>query len=233
MLNKDRISSIEILSPEWLVERLGKFTSSRIVSLMQDKPYAQGFMSYVYQKVGEELTGVSVEDKDEFEENNYTRWGLKYENEALGKFQEVKKLDFIVKQKLITVPGTRFGCTPDGLIPIFESEDKKAWNVSTVEVKCFPTYVRYIQLALCKTPQDVKKANSTVYWQVLDQMDNCDCLMGYSVAYHPNFKAGNLSIVEYRKVELFEDFRLLKERKKMATDKFNEVREQMLNLGRQ
>lgn len=231
MLSKDRISSIEILSPEWESERLGKFTSSGISALISERgDYTVGFMSYVYDKVGEELTGKSAALDPV--ETDAMRWGNKYEGHALKKFQEEKKLEFLVAQKLITVPGTRFGSTPDALIPISESADGKAWNVSTVEVKCYPTYKKYIALALCKTPEQVRKADPKLYWQVMDQMDNCDCLMGYSVAYHPEFKTGNLSIVEFRKVNLLDDFKFLKQRKKMATDKFDEVREELIKLGK-
>ena len=230
MLLKNRISKIQILSDEWRTARLGKFTSSKIISLMADKEYSSGFMSYIYQKVGEELTGVSVDEEDAVE-TEAMRWGLFYESEALQKFGKMKGLDFLIVQQLITVPDTRFGSTPDGLVVHNESADGTAYNVSTVEVKCFPTYNRYIPLALAKTPADVRKVNSTVYWQVIDQMDNCDCLIGYLVVYHPKFKAGNLSVIEFKKSALLEEFRFLKERKRMATEKFEEVREKLISLG--
>ncbi len=232
MLNKDRISGIKTGTDEWKQARIGKFTSSQIFSLMQKKELAEGFMGYIYQKVGEELTGVSVDEEELFIETNAMRWGFIYEPEALQKFGKIKGLDFLIVQQLITVPGTRFGSTPDGLVIHNESTDQSAYNVSTVEVKCFPTYIRYIELALCRTPQQVKITNTRVYWQVLDQMDNCDCLTGYLVVYHPNFRAGNLNIVEFRKVQLLEDFKLLKSRKQLAIEKFEEVRDSLLNLGR-
>jgi hypothetical protein len=230
MLLKNRISKIQILSDEWRTARLGKFTSSKIISLMADKEYSSGFMSYIYQKVGEELTGVSVDEEDAVE-TEAMRWGLFYESEALQKFGKLKGLEFLIVQQLITVPDTRFGSTPDGLVVHNESTDGTAYNVSTVEVKCFPTYTRYISLALTKTPADVRKVNSTVYWQVIDQMDNCDSLIGYLVVYHPKFKAGNLNVVEFKKSALLDDFRFLKERKRMATEKFEEVREKLISLG--
>lgn len=231
MLKKDRISGIKVHSDEWKIARLGKFTSSRIVSLMQKKEFADGFMSYIYQKVGEELTGVPVDEEDSLSELSAMRWGLHYEPEALRKFGEKMGLEYLVVQQLITVPDTRYGSTPDGLIIHSESTNQDAYNASTVEVKCFPTYVRYMELVMCKTPADVKEMNTTVYWQVLDQMDNCDCLKGYLVVYHPDFKAGNLGIVEFRKIELLEDFRLLKDRKVKATEKFDEIRDKMIQLG--
>lgn len=231
MLQKDRISGIRVQTPEWKVARLGKFTSSRIVSLMQKKENADGFMSYVYQKVGEELTGVPVDEEDSLSEINAIRWGLHYEPEALQKFGKAMGLQYLIVQQLISVPNTRFGCTPDGLIIHNESVDQLAYNASTVEVKCFPTYVRYMDLVMCKTPKEVREMNTTVYWQVLDQMDNCDCLTGYLVVYHPDFKAGNLGIVEFKKIDLIEDFRFLKDRKQKAVQVFDEVRDKMIQLG--
>lgn len=231
MLSKDRISGIKAQTPEWKIARLGKFTSSKIVSLMQKKEDAVGFTNYIYQKVGEELTGVPVDEEDSLSEINAIRWGLQYEPEAIRKFGNKMGLKYLVVQQLISVPGTRFGCTPDALIIHGESTDQTAYNASTVEVKCFPTYIRYMELVMCKTPQDVKEANSTVYWQVLDQMENCDCLKGYLVVYHPDFKAGNLGIVEFRKIELIDDFRFLKERKAKAVEKFDKIRNKMIQLG--
>ncbi len=231
MLPKNRISGIKVNTDEWKVARIGRFTSSKIVSIMQDKENAKGFRSHVLMKVGEELTGVPSDEEDSIGEINAVRWGLQYEPEALQKFGAKMGLKYLVVQQLITVPNTRFGCTPDGLIIHSESVDQTAYNASTVEVKCFPTYIRYMELVLCKTPEDVRKANSTVYWQVIDQMDNCDCLKGYLVVYHPDFKAGNLGMVEFRKIELIEDFKFLKERKEKAVQLFDEIRDKMIQLG--
>lgn len=229
MLLKNRISGIQIFSDEWQKSRLGKFTSSRIHALVQDKPYATGFMSYVYQKVGEELTGKPIYENTP--ETDAMQWGIEYEPIALQKFGKKMKLDFLVVQQLIIVPETRFMGTPDALIIHGESINENAYNVATVEVKCFPSFQNYVKLALCKTPGDVKKAFPYVYWQILDQMEICDCLVGYCVCYHPQFRAGNLNIVEFRKVTMIEDVRLLKERKAMASEKFDEVRDMLLNLG--
>lgn len=229
MLKKDRISKIKIFSDEWQVARMGKFTSSKISSLMAKSENSDGFMTYVYQKVGEELTGKPV--YDDMPPTDAMQWGLEYEPVAIRKFGEIKKLDFLIVQQLIIVPNSRFMSTPDALMVMNESTDETAYNVATVEVKCFPTYTNYITLALCKKPSDVKKEFAYVYWQVLDQMDNCDCLTGYLVCYHPLFKAGNLSIIEFKKIELYEDIKFLKHRKQKAVEKFEEVRAELIAIG--
>lgn len=228
MLNKNRISGIKILTDEWKVTRLGKFTSSGIHNIMQAKPCTDGFMSHIYEKVGEEMTGKPAGGDFDFE-TDQMRWGAHNEAKALTKFGQIKGIDFLIVQQLITVPDTRYGSTPDGLIVFNESTDENFYNVSTVEVKCFPTYARYIPLMLCETPEEIKVENPPLYWQVLDQMDNCDCLTGFSVMYHPDFRAGDIGIVEFRKIALWKDFQFLKERKQLATQKFEEVRDKILN----
>ena len=226
MLNKNRISGVTIYSDEWYRLKLGKITSSRVGDITQNKLYSDGFMSYIYEKVGEELTGKPL--FQEPIEKEALRWGLEYENEAITKFGKKMGLDFVITQQLIVVPNTRYMGTPDALILHGESQDESCYNVSTVEVKCPPTFKAYIRFFLCKTPQDVKNVNSNYYWQVLDQMDICDCLEGYFVAYHPQFKAGNMNVVKFRKIDLIDDLKFLKERKRLASEKFEEIRGLML-----
>jgi hypothetical protein len=241
MLAKARISKIKILSDEWFDSRLGKFTSSEIHFLMNDKFLTTGMYSYVFRKVGEVLTGESV--KGEIE-TDAMRWGAAEEANAVKKFAIHYGISQIVCQQLITEPGSRFGSTPDGIIVHGESTDQLKYDVSTVEVKCPPTYASYIGLALCETPQNLKWESRQYYWQVLDQMDNCDCLNGYFVAYHPKFKQGGMRIIEFRKMQewgvedgkkiqypIVKDIALLKARKQLAVEKFDEIKEKLSRVG--
>lgn len=241
MLKKERISRIKILSDEWFEKRLGKFTSSEIHFLCNDKFLTTGCLSYIYRKVGEVLTGKSIKGEIDTEA---TRWGAFHEAEAIKKFAKSKGLDYVVCQQLISDNESQFGSTPDGLIVNRESADKTQYDVSNIEVKCPPTYTSYVGLALCKTPQDLKSEDRSYYWQTLDQMDNCDCLNGYFVAYHPEFKFGNMNVIEFRKMQevgieygkevkypIANDLKFLKERKQMAVQKFIEIKDQMVSLG--
>jgi hypothetical protein len=184
-------------------------------------------MSYIYRKIGEELSGLVCRDEVD---TVATEHGKKFESQGIIEVGKQLGIEFVVTQKLITAPDSRFSCTPDFLILHNESIDKKFWNVSTGEIKCPFSYDSYVGLARCKTPADVKKENKSYYFQVLDQMDNCDCIYGYLGIYHPYFKFGNLNIIQFRKLLLREDFALLKQRKQMAVEKFNEVREELFNL---
>lgn len=149
MLKKSKISGVKVLSDEWHQNRLAKFTSSEIHRLI-----GSGFMRYVREKVGEELTGKSA--KTEID-TDATRWGSFFESEALNKFGQTQKLDFLVTQQLVCEPQSRFGCTPDGLIVIRQSPDETEYEVETVEIKCPPTFANYIGLYECETPADLKK----------------------------------------------------------------------------
>lgn len=231
MLKKSKISGIKILSDEWHQARLAKFTSSEI-----DRSIGSGFIRYVREKVGEELTGKSAKTEVDTEA---TRWGSFYESEAIMKFGRKTGLEFLVTQQLVTEPGSRFGCTPDGLIPIRESPDKTEWEVETVEVKCPPTFANYIGLFECETPMDLKKENSTYYWQCIDQMDNCESLRHHFVAYHPDFKAGNLKILSFgindpvetskgKTFPVYQDLKLLREKKKQLEVEFDKIRAKLM-----
>lgn len=233
MLNKAYISKIKPMSDEWMVARRGKLTSSENHFLVSDKFMTTGCLSYLYRKVGELLTNVTASSDLNTEA---TIHGLMYEAEAIQKFARVYGFKYIICQQLIALPGTKFGSTPDGIIVLNESLDEQMYNVRTIEVKCPMTYANFIALSLCKTPQDLKYLNKEYYWQVLDQMDNCDCMHGYFVAYHPDFKAGNFHVIEFRKMQpegieggklikfpITKDLSFLKERKKMASEYMDEL----------
>lgn len=225
MLKKESITSVEMHSDAWYAGRLGKFSSSMIHTLMGKTPFTDGAMTYIMERVGEELSGQPA--KREID-TDATRWGLLYENEAIKKFGVTMGLDFLVVQKLIVVPETRFSSTPDALIVRKDYGD--SYDVSSVEVKCFPGYGHYIECALCNTPEELKKVDSKIFWQILDQMDNCDCLTGYGVFYHPSMRAGGFKVIEFKKINLLQDLKLLKERKNLAVSKFEEIRDKMLTI---
>ena len=61
-------------------------------------------------------------------------------------------------------------------------------------------------------------------------MELCDALKGYLVYYHPDFKAGGFRVIEFRKKELIDDFKLLRLRKEQAINIFDETRELLINI---
>lgn len=226
MLHKTHISNIEIYTPEWDAIRLGRFTSSKISSLMGEKPYQKEFMSYVYQKAGELIAGrLSTEEGEDQIDDENTLWGLQYEPEALRSFGISHKIEYLVTQKVIFEPGGCTSSTPDALWILSSSITKDdCYNVATVEVKCPRKYHTFFPLYACKTTEQLKKYSSKYYWQVLDQMTICGAPEGYFVCYHPLFPSEKrMSVIHFKKIDLWPDFSLLEQRKELAIKKYKEI----------
>lgn len=227
MLKKAHISNIEIHSPEWHKFRLGRFTSSRMSAIMGEDGLSKGGMTYIYQKVGERLTGESNEREIDFDED--LEWGKRYEPEAIEAFGRAMNLKFLVTQKLVADPESQFSSTPDALMVHNECLlDESEYNVSTVEGKCPRTYHRFIPFFLCKTPLDLYKLDKVYFWQTIDQMHQCGAAVGYFFVYHPLFPEGsNLNIITFKQMELWDYFKRLSQRKKEIVQKFGEILSQM------
>ena len=235
MLLKSRISPVEMHSEQWHSERSSRFTSSENHNLMGEKFLTQGCISYIYRKVGEELTGVPARDSVE---TAATVHGNVYEPEALRKYKAKMGIEFLVTQKLIYGESERFSSTPDAIEILSERTDCEGYNVRPIEVKCPPTYDAYIGLCMCNTPFDLKKEEKKYFYQMLDQIDTCGALAGTFVVYHPDFTVGNMKIIEFRIMDningfypLKKELDFLRERKQMAVQKYNEVKLRMQNLN--
>lgn len=232
MLKVSHISNIQIYSHEWDMARLGRFTSSRINCLMGEKGITSGGMTYIYHKVGEIITGRSMALEDDVIEDENTSWGTENEPMAIKKFGLQMKIDFLVVQKMIFDPETQFSSTPDALWvhgPSVLKADE--YNVSTLEVKCPRKFHKFIPLYECETPASLKDFNKNYYWQVIDQMYNCDAAVGYFACFHPLFPEGsNMRIIEFRKLDLWSDFKLMKERKEQAVKIFNDKKAKFVRI---
>lgn len=230
MLHKSHISKIEIYTPEWDAARLGRMTSSRIVALTAKEGFGTGAISYIDQKACEFVTGKVSAPEDEIIDDENTLWGLEWEPKALNSFGVKMGLKYLVVQRMIFNPQSRFSSTPDALWVIESSVfEEDCYNVASVEVKCPRKYPRFMLLYRCTTPAMLKKTDPKYYWQVIDQMDNCGSSRGYFVAYHPYFPPEkNMRIIEFNKIDLWDDFKFLKQRKDMALIKFTEVASEFL-----
>lgn len=223
MLKKVHISNIEIYSDQWHKYRVGRLTSSQMFCIMGEDGIGKGGMTYLYQKAGEALTGVSNDKELDFDED--LDWGKLYEPEATIEFGKYLGVNFLVTQKLISDPESRFSTTPDAIVVHGECFiDKDEYNVSSAEGKCPRTYAGFIQLFLCETPADLYRISKKYYWQTIDQMHQTGSAVGYFYVYHPLFPPGsNLNIITFKKMELWEHFKLLVQRKKQAIEILDEL----------
>jgi hypothetical protein len=228
MLLKKNITDFSIMTDEWRNSRLGKFTSSEIHYLMGAKGIGEGGLSYIYRKVGESVSGIAARDEVT---TAATVHGNTYELEAIKRFGLLQGQNFPVIQRMIFNEETGYASTPDAIWIEKESTDGLAYMAKTIECKCPYSYDGYIRLWKCKTALDVKKEFPAWYWQVIDQLSVCDCLHGFLVCFQPYFKVGQIGVVEFRKIDLVADFKLLTERKALATEIFNNTRNEMLADG--
>lgn len=232
MLLKSKISEYQlgldpILNEKYHQAKLGKFTSSEWHYLMDEKGIGATGLNYIYRKVGEVMTG--MQSRQDIS-TAATEHGLVYEREGLIKFGEKMGLQSLLVQRLILDEDGMCGGTPDGLIVLNESTDGLSYNVQTCEIKCPISFDGYIRLFKCKTPEDLKKCGTEgrkYYYQCLHQMYLCDCLQGFFICYHPFFKSGQMNIIEFRKINLIPEFKLMNDRKQEAIKIFNQVREEL------
>lgn len=237
MLLKSQISNIEINTEQWHQERLFRFTSSENYNLMGEKPFTQGAMTYIYRKVGEENSGVAEKDNIETEATSH---GNVYEPECLRKYKAQEGIEFMVTQKMIIGTNPRFSSTPDAIHVLSATGDGLGFNVEPIEIKCPLTYAAYIELFLCDTAMDVRKVDKVgkkYFYQVLDQIDNCGALSGKLIVYHPSFRTGQMKIIPFRIMEkvgndypLKNELNMLRNRKLMAIEKFDEIKAKLTSI---
>lgn len=129
--------------PEWKRKRLGKITASRFGMLKTGRgsDWGETALSYLYDLVGEHLTGQPSED---FSGNRATEWGNLYEADALkaytkrtgkkvqpGKFCQHPVLDWC-------------GGTPDGLVG----------EKGLIEVKCPLSFKNHLRTVINRVVPD-------------------------------------------------------------------------------
>ncbi len=128
----------ELTHNEWQKERLGRFTSSRLGDLMtsgrgKDKFWGDTAMRYIYEKIGELLSGVPHYTP----ETRAMEWGTEHEAEALEKFADLTGLE-------VTHLGTTFvpfndncGGSPDAYVGDNAIAEVKCPYVSANHIKTY------------------------------------------------------------------------------------------------
>lgn len=235
MLLTKNISNFVHGSPEWFEARKARFTSSEIYLLMGKKEFTEGALSYIYRKVGEDITGIPITKEIETEA---TAHGNIYEPEAIRKYGRLNNLDYVITQKLVFDNNPYFSTTPDFLqlesVAVNDNKEN-GYHVIPGEVKCPFTYDAFISLSLCDTPLELKDYKPQYYWQLLDQMLVCGSLKGKFIVYHPDFNKASFKEIEFRKLfkdsegnyPLKNDMDQLQKRKLLAVEKFNQVKQKL------
>lgn len=208
MFNIKKLSNIVPYSETWFQARLGYMTGSKISCLMAPKGIGDGGYTYIRNKVYEKITGRSTEKNINTEA---TIWGVNNEPVAVKEFQDVYQIPLILTDKHI-VHDDLYSVTPDGLLIRdlkFVNNDNGEYNCETLESKSYMTPSVHMAHVECKTPEDIKSLNSSLYWQVISQMHMADTLRGNAIFFHPDFPVTSkyrLGHVLFKKIDLRPDF---------------------------
>jgi len=201
MLETSRISRIGMMadtstfSEDWLVERIGKITSSPIYKLCTKEGFGKEGMNYIRTRVFEKIAKISSDRQISTPD---TINGLVEEGNAIRLFKKNNNIDkdHLVVQKLIHGKDSAFACTPDAIwlqsVVLPTDKNEQGYNVITIESKSFGAE-RHIMCAECITPEDVLIADPKTYWQVLDQMNVVESLYGRLIYFNqamPEDKGG-------------------------------------------
>lgn len=185
---------------------------------MGERGIGEGGMTYIRSKVGELISGKSSE-------RNITSeailWGVENEPKSIAYYQQTNDVPVIVTNKHL-IHGERRASTPDALIILRDLGN--SYDCETLETKSYMTYATHIEHCECNTAAQIKAINKQLYWQVIDQMDIAEVLVGKATFFHPDFPETSKlrqHTVAFRKIELISDFKLLKERNEEAETIFN------------
>lgn len=217
MLDINKISHLDAYAEDWRRERLGKFTASEIGKLISESShlgkFTAGAITYIEGVAGEILTGTPA--KAEFFNSNVD-YGNAMEAESVSHFCEANGKNVLrdthrndTHRLIINDEFT--ACTPDALVCLSDldhlfDETGTKLKVAPFETKCPPILHRFIKLYKCETPLDLKKTESTYYYQSLSQLMFCDSLIGYFAPYHPLFPKKQ-KVITFKKSELIEDIK--------------------------
>lgn len=218
MLNLKKISALTPYSDDWWFARLGMMTGSKISCICGERGIGEGGLTYIRSKVCEKISGKSAERNVTTEG---TLFGVENEPKSIEYYQKKYNIPVIVVNKHL-VYDDLFSVTPDCLV--IHKELGNSYDCETVETKSYITYATHMEHCECETPQQIKAVNKPLYWQVLSQMHFADVLVGNAVFFHPDFPEESglrQHRVQFKKIDLVPDFKILSERMELARTIYN------------
>ena len=192
-------------SPEWMAERLGKFTASNIYRLM-GKPGNKTAQTYILERAAEVLTGRPMAEVF----GPALDWGK--ENEPLAKHWYTRRTGNQV-QEVGYVPLDEYaGGSPDGLIG----------KLGLIEIKCPFNTTNHIRFAMMKEQSDLLDIAPEYYYQIQMNLLCTGRKWAHFVSFDPRIDLEcGLFIMEVQRDQ--QAIELMSERIKEATDELNRI----------
>lgn len=199
-------------SDEWLAQRRGKFTASEIHKLMGQRGFGDTGMTYILEKVTEELGGTIPPVYSKAMEH-----GTLTEPFAKRHYELAFDCTILDQPFFIADWCDQAGASPDGII-----EGKE----EGIEVKCPLNPVNHIQYLTLTTPEEFKSEKKEYYWQVMFSMAVTGIKLWNFVSYHEDF-TGKLRMSVLPVPANVADIALLKSRVLEAVKIKNEIIEKI------
>lgn len=240
MLKVSQVSDIGMLDKdsnireEWLLNRIGKLTSSQIYKIAGKEGFGDTGKTYIRTRAFERAAKVSA-DKEITTPSMIA--GLVEEGHSLRIFKRRHGIEHFVVQKLINGTLPNESGTPDGLWlkSAFEKGGVSLYDAETVETKSFEP-AKFMKCIEADKPEDVKKIDPSSFWQVVDQMIVADCLNGWLVYFNSQLgeDKGGYKEIPFRAAILKDEVNFLKDRKKEAQLEIEKIYKKLTsqtNLG--
>jgi putative phage-type endonuclease len=220
VVNKDTEAFAEQGTDAWLEIRKGKFTASEIHRLMGVRGLGQTGMTFIMEKVTEELGGTIPEPFIKAMEHGTI-------TEPFAKEHYAKAFNCtIIDQPFIIAPWCdQAGCSPDGfvvtdMVEILGKETPVSSKL--IEIKCPYDPTNHIKHLMLKTPEELKDQKPEYYWQIMMGMSVTDLLECDFVSYSDCFE-GKLRMTVLPVYRNEPDIALLKSRIWEAVKIKNEI----------
>lgn len=166
----------------WFEKRIGRFTSSEIHRLMGvkslgvGKPLDQKAQTYIYEKLGELMTGMGKEVN-----SKATQWGTDCEPEAKDALEAFNKCKMKECEFTIDTERHYYGGSPDGYINLNGNE-------CVIEIKC--PYSLDGQIYNIRACDNLMDMYPELYYQLQSNMYLLGLQYGLFITYDKRIKVG-------------------------------------------
>jgi hypothetical protein len=230
-LKIEKISDIVPYTPEWFEDKKAKMSSSEIYQIMGEGGITKAGVAWIEGKVYEKLTGKSA--KKEVPVTEDIVFGI--ENEPISiRDWCVKNNKIPLFEELYIAVDDIFRTTPDNAV---QEDSFSVFNMAQTEMRIMPLETKsykgakHMAHVRCKTPDDIRKINLQLHWQIISQISWTESWKGMALFFNPEFKIGSpyrYGEVRYRRIDMGNDFKMFEQRTKEARNIYNNA----LNYGK-
>ncbi|MBN1182186.1 MAG: YqaJ viral recombinase family protein [Bacteroidales bacterium] len=188
-------------TPEWYRARIGKFTASNFADLMAKPADGSSGWSKSAMKCIEDLAFQMHENAyHEKPDNDATRWGIRYEPDAIREFSEISGYEVVETGFVLHPELSEVGATPDTIV----IENGQRDNLVIAQIKCpYCSRIHLDYIRKIKDASTLKKSKLHYHWQIQGELWVTGASHSYFVSYDPRLSESQQ--LHYVKIERDEE----------------------------